>query len=184
MATLRQLLKFQSNFYIFTEIERKNIYRYGTLLKFNSLFKTQNYLLNLSKQYGIFLFKFVLKDIFWSRAGAGSRLDRLHNTACRLSFFKIYFWWLGSGQVCKRKYILKDHVTSLHMSDGGHECGLCGKVYKTRNSLQNHVCTYHKPLAVSWWLWIPVSRWRCLLRNIWIVTVAGDAEWTIEYRYR
>jgi hypothetical protein len=52
-------------------------------------------------------------------------------------------------QVCKRKYILKDHVTSLHVLGGGHECATCGKVYKTRNSLQNHMSTYHKHLFAA-----------------------------------
>jgi len=52
---------------------------------------------------------------------------------------------LVCGKVCKRKYILKDHVQSLHMhSSSGHVCDICYKVYKTKNSLQNHISTYHK----------------------------------------
>jgi len=52
---------------------------------------------------------------------------------------------LVCGKICKRKYILKDHVESLHISGGpGHPCELCLKMYKTRNSLQNHMSTYHK----------------------------------------
>jgi len=52
---------------------------------------------------------------------------------------------LVCGKICKRKYILKDHVQSLHTNSGpGHACDICYKVYKTKNSLQNHVSTYHK----------------------------------------
>jgi len=52
---------------------------------------------------------------------------------------------LVCGKICKRKYILKDHVQSLHMNlSSGHACDICFKVYKTKNSLQNHMSTYHK----------------------------------------
>jgi len=52
---------------------------------------------------------------------------------------------LVCGKVCKRKYILKDHVQSLHLNtSSGHVCDICFKMYKTKNSLQNHMSTYHK----------------------------------------
>ncbi|XP_023319829.1 broad-complex core protein isoforms 1/2/3/4/5 isoform X9 [Eurytemora carolleeae] len=51
---------------------------------------------------------------------------------------------LVCSKVCKRKYILKDHVESLHLNTMTHTCVYCAKNYLTRNSLQNHMSTYHK----------------------------------------
>jgi len=51
---------------------------------------------------------------------------------------------LVCNKICKRKYILRDHVESHHFTNQGHDCQLCGNKYKTKNSLQKHVSTYHK----------------------------------------
>jgi len=51
---------------------------------------------------------------------------------------------LVCNKICKRKYILKDHVESHHFSHSGHQCNICGNKYKTKNSLQKHISTYHK----------------------------------------
>ena len=48
------------------------------------------------------------------------------------------------NKICKRKYILKDHIESHHLNLGGHECNICGNKYNTKNSLQKHTSTYHK----------------------------------------
>jgi len=56
---------------------------------------------------------------------------------------------LVCNKICKRKYILKDHVESLHVTNSGHNCHLCGNKYKTKNSLQKHVSTYHKEQKVT-----------------------------------
>jgi len=48
------------------------------------------------------------------------------------------------SKISKRKYILKDHVDSIHLAKSDNTCQLCGKVYLTKNSLQNHMSTYHK----------------------------------------
>jgi len=51
---------------------------------------------------------------------------------------------LVCNKICKRKYILKDHVESHHFHNSGHQCSICGNKYKTKNSLQKHISTYHK----------------------------------------
>jgi len=56
---------------------------------------------------------------------------------------------LVCNKICKRKYILRDHVESHHFTNSGHSCHLCGNKYKTKNSLQKHISTYHKEQKVS-----------------------------------
>eukprot|EP00088_Acartia_fossae_P003431 TRINITY_DN11441_c0_g1_i2.p1 TRINITY_DN11441_c0_g1~~TRINITY_DN11441_c0_g1_i2.p1 ORF type:complete len:400 (+),score=105.06 TRINITY_DN11441_c0_g1_i2:149-1348(+) len=48
-------------------------------------------------------------------------------------------------KICKRKFIMKDHISSLHQGQR-HTCHVCYKQYATRNSLQNHISTYHTKL--------------------------------------
>ena len=47
-------------------------------------------------------------------------------------------------QIDKIKHRLKDHVLSVHSGQGVKNwCHICDKYYRTKNSLNKHMCVYH-----------------------------------------
>lgn len=50
------------------------------------------------------------------------------------------------GKILSDKYKVRRHIEDVHTpSSHGHECSLCHRKYKTRNTLQNHMSIYHRP---------------------------------------
>ena len=40
---------------------------------------------------------------------------------------------------------IKQHIEARHMENTNVSCEICGRAYKTKNSLQNHMALKHRP---------------------------------------
>ncbi|XP_063612113.1 broad-complex core protein-like [Penaeus indicus] len=50
------------------------------------------------------------------------------------------------GKSLRDKYKVRRHIEDVHTpSSHSHQCSLCHRHYKTRNTLQNHMSIYHRP---------------------------------------
>ena len=45
---------------------------------------------------------------------------------------------------CVLKGNLKKHIESMHMTPDAQECPQCGKQFKNKNTLQNHISLVHR----------------------------------------
>jgi len=57
----------------------------------------------------------------------------------------------GTGHMClicnkvsTMKYNLKKHIESIHLQDEPQDCTLCGRKFKNKNTLQNHMSLSHR----------------------------------------
>jgi len=48
------------------------------------------------------------------------------------------------GKENKDKYAIKKHIEGKHLEGFNHECSLCGKSFRLRNSLSSHFYQKHK----------------------------------------
>ena len=48
------------------------------------------------------------------------------------------------GKIINHRTHMKNHIEGTHIEGVSHPCGHCGKQFRSRNSLQNHVSIYHK----------------------------------------
>jgi len=64
------------------------------------------------------------------------------------------FMCLICNKVSSTKGNLKKHVESMHTEDQTQNCKHCGKKFKNKNTLQNHVSLHHRgPVsAIDWTL--------------------------------
>jgi len=46
------------------------------------------------------------------------------------------------------KQNMKTHVESIHMEGGAHPCNQCGKIYRSRHSLQVHIASFHRKKSI------------------------------------
>ena len=44
----------------------------------------------------------------------------------------------------KNVCLIRNHIEAKHIEGISHSCGQCGKLFRSRNSLGNHVSIYHK----------------------------------------
>lgn len=50
------------------------------------------------------------------------------------------------GKSLSDKYKVRRHIEDVHTpSNHSHQCSLCHRRYKTKNTLQNHMSIYHRP---------------------------------------
>ena len=55
-------------------------------------------------------------------------------------------WQCGACGFTGNKSNIKQHIEARHMDNTNVTCELCGRVYKTKNSLQNHMTLKHKSM--------------------------------------
>ena len=54
------------------------------------------------------------------------------------------FMCLLCNKVAIRKGDMKMHVETQHLDAGPHECQHCGKQFKNKNTLKNHISLTHR----------------------------------------
>jgi len=57
----------------------------------------------------------------------------------------------GTGHMClicnkvsAMKYNLKKHIENMHLQEEPQDCALCGRRFKNKNTLQNHMSLSHR----------------------------------------